>query len=77
MEADSLNCAILGEDITEQSAEFHLFCNEVVREMSQMLVQEKERAFWQRPAVFGFASVVVLSLAALWWWGGSGEEPAP
>lgn len=34
MEADSLNCCILGEDITPEMPEFALFIREVVREMT-------------------------------------------
>lgn len=34
MEADSLNAALLGEDVTEDSPEFDLFVQEVVREMT-------------------------------------------
>ena len=34
MEADSLNCAILGETVNPEDPEFELFINEVVREMS-------------------------------------------
>ncbi len=34
MEADSLNCTILGDDVEPGSAEFDLFVNEVVREMT-------------------------------------------
>lgn len=34
MEADSLNCCVLGEDITPQQPEFALFIREVVREMT-------------------------------------------
>jgi oxepin-CoA hydrolase/3-oxo-5,6-dehydrosuberyl-CoA semialdehyde dehydrogenase len=33
-EADSLNCAILGADVTPDDAEFELFVDEVVREMT-------------------------------------------
>lgn len=34
MEADSLNCCVLGEDITPQQPEFALFIREVVREVT-------------------------------------------
>lgn len=34
MEADSLNCCVLGEDVTPESPEFALFIREVVREMT-------------------------------------------
>ncbi|VFS92541.1 3,4-dehydroadipyl-CoA semialdehyde dehydrogenase [Raoultella planticola] len=34
MEADSLNCCVLGEDITPGQPEFALFIREVVREMT-------------------------------------------
>ncbi len=34
MEADSLNCAILGRDVLPDSAEFELYITEVVREMT-------------------------------------------
>ena len=34
MEADSLNCCVLGEDITPEQPEFALFIREVVREMT-------------------------------------------
>jgi len=34
MEADSLNCAILGESVKEEDPEFQLFVKEVVREMT-------------------------------------------
>ena len=34
MEADSLNCAILGETVNPEDPEFELFINEVVSEMS-------------------------------------------
>ncbi|KJY82782.1 enoyl-CoA hydratase [Vibrio galatheae] len=34
MEADSLNCAILGDDVTPEMPEFKLFVREVVREMT-------------------------------------------
>lgn len=34
MEADSLNCAILGESVSESDPEFALFVDEVVREMT-------------------------------------------
>ncbi|MCP6135420.1 phenylacetic acid degradation bifunctional protein PaaZ, partial [Klebsiella pneumoniae] len=33
-EADSLNCAILGPDVTPDSEEFDLYIKEVVREMT-------------------------------------------
>ncbi len=34
MEADSLNCCVLGEDVTPEQPEFTLFIREVVREMT-------------------------------------------
>ncbi|HID8884989.1 TPA: phenylacetic acid degradation bifunctional protein PaaZ, partial [Klebsiella pneumoniae] len=34
MEADSLNCCVLGEDVTPEQSEFALFIREVVREMT-------------------------------------------
>ncbi|MGC0088974.1 phenylacetic acid degradation bifunctional protein PaaZ, partial [Enterobacter asburiae] len=34
MEADSLNCCVLGEDVTPEQPEFALFIREVVREMT-------------------------------------------
>ncbi|MGF1684456.1 phenylacetic acid degradation bifunctional protein PaaZ [Photobacterium minamisatsumaniensis] len=34
MEADSVNCAVLGDDVTPDSAEFSLFVKEVCREMT-------------------------------------------
>ncbi len=34
MEVDSLNCAILGDDIQPEQPEFTLFIKEVVREMT-------------------------------------------
>ena len=34
MEADSLNCCVLGEDVAAEQAEFTLFIREVVREMT-------------------------------------------
>ena len=34
MEADSLNACVLGEDVTEDSEEYHLFIKEVYREMT-------------------------------------------
>src|SRR5690606_33459216 len=34
MEADSLNCSVLGEDVEEDMPEFDLFIKEVVREMT-------------------------------------------
>ncbi|MDU1757543.1 MAG: phenylacetic acid degradation bifunctional protein PaaZ, partial [Citrobacter sp.] len=34
MEADSLNCCVLGEDVTPEQPEFALFVREVVREMT-------------------------------------------
>ncbi len=34
MEADSLNCCVLGEDVTPDQPEFALFIREVVREMT-------------------------------------------
>lgn len=34
MEADSLNCCVLGEDITPEQPEFALFIREIVREMT-------------------------------------------
>ena len=34
MEADSLNCSILGKDVTVESPEFDIFIKEVVREMT-------------------------------------------
>lgn len=34
MEADSLNCCVLGEDVTPEHPEFSLFIREVVREMT-------------------------------------------
>ncbi len=34
MEADSLNCCVLGEDVTPDQPEFALFIGEVVREMT-------------------------------------------
>ena len=34
MEADSLNCCVLGEDVTAEQPEFALFIREVVREMT-------------------------------------------
>lgn len=34
MEADSLNCAILGDDVQPEQPEFALFIKEVVREMT-------------------------------------------
>ncbi|QIU88779.1 phenylacetic acid degradation bifunctional protein PaaZ [Yokenella regensburgei] len=34
MEADSLNCAVLGDDVTPEQPEFALFIREVVREMT-------------------------------------------
>ncbi|GDC90800.1 oxepin-CoA hydrolase and 3-oxo-5,6-dehydrosuberyl-CoA semialdehyde dehydrogenase [Escherichia coli] len=34
MEADSLNCCVLGEDVTPDQPEFALFVREVVREMT-------------------------------------------
>ena len=34
MEADSLNCCVLGEDVTPEHPEFALFIREVVREMT-------------------------------------------
>ncbi|WP_058910219.1 phenylacetic acid degradation bifunctional protein PaaZ [Entomohabitans teleogrylli] len=34
MEADSLNCCVLGQDVTEDRPEFALFIREVVREMT-------------------------------------------
>lgn len=35
MEADSLNCCVLGEDVTPEQPEFALFIREVVREMTR------------------------------------------
>jgi oxepin-CoA hydrolase/3-oxo-5,6-dehydrosuberyl-CoA semialdehyde dehydrogenase len=34
MEADSLNCCVLGDDVTPAQPEFALFIREVVREMT-------------------------------------------
>ena len=34
MEADSLNCCVLGEDSTPETAEFNLFIKEVQKEMT-------------------------------------------
>lgn len=34
MEADSLNCCVLGDDVTPEQPEFALFIREVVREMT-------------------------------------------
>ncbi len=34
MEADSLNCCVLGEDVARDQPEFALFIREVVREMT-------------------------------------------
>ena len=34
MEADSLNCCVLGEDSTPETAEFDLFIKEVQKEMT-------------------------------------------
>jgi oxepin-CoA hydrolase/3-oxo-5,6-dehydrosuberyl-CoA semialdehyde dehydrogenase len=40
MEADSLNCSILGETVTEDSPEFDLFIKEVAREMTMKAGQK-------------------------------------
>lgn len=40
MEADSLNCCILGEDVTPDMPEFTLFINEVVRELTSKAGQK-------------------------------------
>ena len=40
MEADSLNCCVLGEDVTPQMPEFALFIKEVSREMTSKAGQK-------------------------------------
>ena len=40
MEADSINCCILGETVTEEDPEFDLFIKEVVREMTSKAGQK-------------------------------------
>lgn len=40
METDSLNCCILGDDVTPKMAEFSLFIDEVVREMTSKAGQK-------------------------------------
>lgn len=40
MEADSLNAIVLGEDVTPESAEFHIFIREIRREMTSKCGQK-------------------------------------
>ena len=66
IEADSLNCAVLGPDATPGSAEFDLFVKEVAREMTQKAGQKCtaiRRVLLPRPSLNAAADAISARLA--------------